>query len=343
MTFLLQSPEVIEGIGPARAEDLAEAGIHTIADMFAARVQRVHELCANTSPEQVASWFCAAMLLRADGVTANFSEAFVNAGIRSIPQLAEAGLQTVERAAKRAVEKRQMAEMPSLYKLAALQREAWRARTRGMIAGRVLDPDGNPIAGVEIEVGRYDVVTDDLGRYAFDAIPEGETNIRFTIPGHWPYTSAALTITAGKMAGPLVHRLRAVPDTPIDIELDEMDGDLIVHTEPMRNRLRIKPLAEFRDGAHFLVRKIRDNGSARLLNLFKRRSRMEVIIERADVDAGDLPANTQVANILILESGALRSTDMTAAEVGELKHQLWSDAHPAASVSDSGTGGTNND
>jgi Domain of unknown function (DUF4332) len=158
-SFLLSSPAVIEGIGPARADALKASGIETIAEMFAAGARRVHQMLPRTGPRQVGSWFVAAQLLRVDDMTPNLAEALVDAGIRSVPQLAEAGLRTVELAVDRALNDGKLQEKPSLYNLAGLQRDAWRVRERGMLAGRILTPDGNPIAGAEVRAGRYETVT----------------------------------------------------------------------------------------------------------------------------------------------------------------------------------------
>ena len=65
-SFLLESPEAIEGIGPERVKKLKDGRIDTIADMFAARAPRVRKLLGNVSPRQVGDWFCAATLMRVE-------------------------------------------------------------------------------------------------------------------------------------------------------------------------------------------------------------------------------------------------------------------------------------
>src|SRR5258707_1128326 len=122
-SFLLKSPEILEGIGPERAQILKDSEIYTIADMFAARAPRVHTLLGNVGARQVGNWFCAAMLLRVEGITPSLAEVLVDAGIRSVSKVADAGLQTLERAIKAGVDAGKIPALPSLYKLADIQRE----------------------------------------------------------------------------------------------------------------------------------------------------------------------------------------------------------------------------
>src|SRR5687768_1096861 len=102
-SFLISSPEAIEGIGRSRTEALADAGIETIAEMLAAGPSRFHRLFPKLSAPEVGKLFCAGVLLRIDGMTPDLAEAFVAADIRSVPGVAEAGLKTLEKACAAAV------------------------------------------------------------------------------------------------------------------------------------------------------------------------------------------------------------------------------------------------
>src|SRR5215471_4579811 len=175
--FLLKSPDVIEGIGPERVRKLKDAGIETIADMFAARAPRVLRLLGNIGPPQVGNWFCAAALMRVEGVTPDIAEVLVDQGIRTVSKLADVGLQTLENALKTGVDAGKISAAPSIYKLADIQRDAWRAGDRGMVAGRILDDQQAPISGAHVQVGSFEMDTNGAGRYAFDSIPQGQVNI----------------------------------------------------------------------------------------------------------------------------------------------------------------------
>ena len=329
MSFLLSSPSVIEGIGPRRAELLERAGIETIADMFAARAPRVGALIAGVSPAQVGSWFCAAMLLRIDGMTKDVAEAFVEGGIRSVPAVADAGLRTLERAVANAHGRNRLADPPSIYKLGELQREAWRARARGMVCGRLRAMDDSPIAGADVEAGLGDAVSDGSGRYAFDSVPEGRVHIVIGAPGVAEPLVKRVDVRAGKLAGPFLHRFLDVPAAAADpVRLDEFEGDMFVHTSRYRNRLRTLPLAEFRDGTHFLVREVRSDGPVRLLSLYKKRIGRDTLIERATAGPADVPTGTVAGRVLELVGGALESTALSSADVAARRRALWVAKHP---------------
>src|SRR4030095_10211664 len=247
---------------------LKDAGVHTIADLFAARAPRIHSLLTGTSAQQVGKWFCAATLFRVEGMTPDFAEVLVEAGIRSVGKLADAGLQTLETAFNSGVSAGRIPSSPSLYQIADLQREAWLVRNRGMVAGLVQDDAQAPIAGAKVKLGSQSATTDDAGRYAFSDIPEGQFNSQIVISGRPnPLGLAKITVSAGKLTGPVKNR---IPPAPASIHapqtFNEFDGELIVNTARTTTQLDTLPLDTFKDGTHFLVREIRSNGKAQLLS-----------------------------------------------------------------------------
>lgn len=328
-SFLLSSPAVIEGIGPARADALKAVGIETIAGMFAAGARRVQQLLPRTGPRQVGSWFVAAQLLRVEELTPNLAEALVDAGIRSVPQLAEAGLRTVELAVDRALDAGKMQEKPSLYNLAGLQRDAWHVRERGMLAGRVLTPDGDPIAGAEVRAGRYETMTDDQGRYAFHRLPAGDVQPMIEIPTRVAGVVASRrVIEPGKLAGPITHKIaREAPPGFNRAVFNESDGHVVVNTANTLFRQTTLPLNDFSSGTYFLVRQVRDDGRVRLLSLYKVRVGRTVYIQRAWAAAAEVPAGTQVGNILLLDNGMLQATSLTVSDVTRLKRERQAQTH----------------
>jgi hypothetical protein len=329
--FLLKSPDIIQGIGPQRTQALKDAGIHTIADLFAARAPRIHSLLTGTSARQVGKWFCAATLLRVDGMTPDFAEVLVEAGIRSVGKLADTELQTLETAFNSGVTAGRISSSPSLYEMADLQREAWRARDRGMVAGLVQDDAQVPIAGAKIKLGSHSAATDDAGRYAFSDLPEGKINSLIVISGRPnPIGLAKLTVRAGKLTGPVKNRIPQAPtSTQAPKTFDEFDGELIVNTARTSTKLDTIALDAFRDGTYFLTREIRSNGNAALLSLYKRRIETTIYIYRAVVSPADLPANTAVGDVLLFSGGHLQKTTLTTSDVSRLKREKRQQAHPA--------------
>jgi hypothetical protein len=324
VNFLLESPSVIEGIGPQHTKALAGAGVETIADLFAARARKVARLLPGLSHAQVGALFCAATLLRVEGVTPDLAEAFVAAGIRSVASLADAGLQTLENAARTARAANRLHEDFSLYRLSELQRNAWRTRDAGMLAGRVLDKTGQPIDGAVISIGRQKMTTDTTGRYAFDRVPAGRVDTEIQLPGRARALHLApRQIEAARLLGPIVHTVGDPPAQPLAVvALDELDGVLIAPSAHTDSREVTLPLGEFRQGTHFLLREISGN-TARLLSLYKKRRDDVILIDRLQVPTSELPAGAKTGDVLILDSGKLVATGLTPAAVGSAKWDTW--------------------
>ena len=86
--------------------------------------------------------------------------------------MAARGLQTLERVVAAAREAGRLPDTPSLYQLAAIQRDAATLRDRGIAQGRVLDVDSEaPLAGLRVSAGRLDAVTDSAGRFILSGVP----------------------------------------------------------------------------------------------------------------------------------------------------------------------------
>lgn len=83
----------IEGVGPAYAEKLAEAGVSTVQQLLdqAAAKKGRQELADKTSiPEKsILRWVNHADLMRIDGIGPQFSELLEAAGVDSVPELAQ--------------------------------------------------------------------------------------------------------------------------------------------------------------------------------------------------------------------------------------------------------------
>jgi hypothetical protein len=222
----------------------------------------------------------------------------------------------------------QISSAPSIYQIADLQREAWRVRDQGMVVGLVLDDAQAPIAGAKVKLGSHSATTDDAGRFAFSAIPEGRFSSLIAIPGRPnPIGSAKLRVKTGKLTGPVKYRIPPAT-APAPQTFDEFDGELIVNTARTSTQLDTLALDTFRDGTYFLTREIRSNGHARLLSLYKRRIGTTIYIDRAVVAPADLPANTAVGDMLLFSGGHLEKTTLTKSDVARLKREKRQQAHP---------------
>ncbi len=330
--FLLQSPEVLDGIGAARSVALAEAGIRTIAELLRAGPRRVHSLSRNSSKRQVGGWFCAAQLLRVPGVAPQLAKALVEGGIRTIASLADTRLETIEGITRDAADASRLIALPTVYELAAIQREASMLLDTGIAAGRLLDGAGEPLADILVDAGSQETRSDAAGRWSFERLPVRELRLRVTLPDRPSFTLGRWRIRAAKLLGPLTHRIPLFPDGPFVLRVvHELDGNIVVPAGASPPRLHDRALAEFRDGTHFEVRQTLRGGKVRLVSLWRVRVGQEIHIERTEVVLAALPPGVGERSVVLLESGRLIATDLDRAGVAGLKRERWRAANPPRS------------
>ena len=315
--YLLESPEIIQGIGPAYGERLAEAGIGNIGMMFRAGPAKVHVTCTGSGKKQVGNWFCSAALLRIHGMTPNTAELLVRAGIRSVRKVARTRLETLESELNTA----DPDHPADVYALARLQQSASEALDRGLLIGRILTKGGDPVPAAKVSVGEFDAQTDQDGWFGFDQLP-ARTYKPCVYPGGrpQPLRLQEARIEAGRLYGPVVVKVPdagARPDFAVR-ETCELDGNRIVNTRSTLTKLKDKPLAEFRPGTLFEVRKV-TRGKANLLSLYLVKLGFTIFVERADAAAADLPPGSEIGNILLWNDSKLELTNYTRQQVTERK------------------------
>ena len=225
--FLRASPAVVEGIGPATETALAGAGIHTIADLLRKGPDYVHRALPATSLQRAERWCGAALLLQVDGVSPDLAEAFTAVGIASPSDLADAGLQTLERAVKAAQDSRRLAARPSIYALAELQRKAARLRATGLLAGRLVDAQsGAGLPNLEVRAAARVTTTDEQGTFDLVGLPAGQN--RVSIRRGERLVSFEVTIAPNTVSPATTIRLQPLPATPLPARtIRESDGGLL--------------------------------------------------------------------------------------------------------------------
>jgi hypothetical protein len=319
-SVFLESPAVIEGIGRRRAAALEQAGIHSVAEMLLAGPRATHRALTRVARRQVGDWFATALLLRVSEMTPNLAEALVAGEIRSVRRLSEAGLQTLERAMKRAVDDGKLAEAPSLYRLAEYQRDAAAVRDRGVVVGKVVDRTRQrPVPGVSVWGVRRETETDGRGVFAFTNVPAGPLRLAVDAPGRRTPVPFTVRVEAGRIAA---ARLRLPPrprGRPAPREIRESDGKLVWHGRSSLPRLVTRALSDVPDGVHLLLQSVGRAGEGRLVNLYKTRVGNVVLTERVDVAAADLPAGAAAGDVLELAGGRLTRTQLSVMDVAALK------------------------
>ncbi|MCK6545930.1 DUF4332 domain-containing protein [Myxococcota bacterium] len=324
MSYLLEAPETIEGIGPAREEVLRRAKITNLAELFRAGAPRVHRLIPGASAEQVGEWFCKGALMRVEGMTDDLADALVTEGIRSVHALADAELGALEAAAKKGRESGRLRAAPDLHALSALQKRAWKLAGSGMLAGRLCDRNGRGIAGARVIAGDREQHTDEAGWYAFDKLDAGRIRVRIELERRpFPLDVGEVEIRDGKLTGPLRHRCSRDPAPSRLPVVRELDGHLIANTRATDVQLLTRPLEELPEGSLVQVRTLGADGHSRLMSFFKERTGNTIIIPRARVKREELPAGAAVGDVLRWAAGRLEATTLTPKDVAELKRARW--------------------
>ncbi len=321
-SYLWDSPAVIEGIGEVHENSLREAGIATIADLLKYTAGEIQKMIPRTSLRQIVEWFASASLLRVEGVTPDMAEALIDAGIDSEDALAEAGLQTLERAVKKAKEARKLkGDVPSLYALAAIQREAWRIRGRGIVLGSVTNASANtPLSGMTVRAAGRTTQTDAEGRFCFIDLPEGEIWLALRLR-HAELTLPVI-VKAGRVSGPVTIRIEMPPvDESEPAVYRESDGYLVTPTGGARVRFETVELGEIDSDAYLQVRYYKRDGTVRLLNLYRSRIGPEVIAEHVYVQEEQLPDSADVGTILHYQDGILNLTALTPQDIARKKFE----------------------
>jgi hypothetical protein len=337
-SFLLDPPEVLVGLGPDRAGQLAAAGITRIALLFERGPRAAHRAMPGTTAAQVGQWFCAAMLLRTVGVTPALAAALVAGGIRSVAALGEAELQGLEQLAAAARGAGALAEPPPVYELSAMQRSAARAALTGMLAGRVLGrpPAGSaaapaPIADATVSIAGESTETGEDGWFALNRVPPGRARLSVELPDRRErFRGRPIDISAGKFGRLALITVPSEARPLVGRAERESEGFLVINHPGFVHRLVERPLADFPVGTCFLVREIPATGRARLLSFDKVRHGTTIFIERARAPVSALPDPTAAGAVVRWNGQALEATALTRADVHRERLERWAAGHPIA-------------
>jgi len=316
-TVLRQSPSIIEGIGPVRAQVLAEAGIHTLADLIQRSPANVHGLMKNVSREMVDGWLSAAWLLTVDGVTPNIAEALVRDGVDSVEELGNFGLRTLELAVKRGEKANIISDVPSIYNLSAIQREAIRQAGTAPVMGRVLvNETEEPVVGAWVYFGGRSDKTDADGRFVLSGVPEGEHRLNIYADERLLY-SHRHAVRGGELRPPITFKI-TLPDYE-PVVLREIDGVMVASTPSTTVQYRTIATEELPSPTYLYVRSRSRTGRTHLLHLYRTRVEQSIFVEQLYLPASDLPHNTDIGQVLKWQDGQFTVTDLTLADVSRMK------------------------
>jgi hypothetical protein len=160
------SVEVIEGVGPVVAADLAEIGIKTVFDVLLARPARLHRaVAAHASLEQVRDWQRMAGLLQVAAVDPQVAEALVKKKIRTVSALRHQPAADLQQKLEEAKQEGLIPTTPELIRIWQMLADAGVLDCCGVLAGVVRDDAGQPVADAELELADRTTRTDARGRF----------------------------------------------------------------------------------------------------------------------------------------------------------------------------------
>ena len=321
MDQLLGPVSHIEGVGPVTEGTLAGAGVERVVDLVTTPGALLVAQTGSAHDDARA----AAALLRVDELSLDVAEALVRAGIRTLEDLAEAGLQTVERACDRAVDERRMAEAPSLYRLAGFQRQACELIHRALVNGTVL-VGGAPLDEGEARIGQRRRPIE-AGRFVVDAIPPGDHLLSIVVPGRAIPFQAGLRLTAGDALARRFELPAPADDHDLSIVTsDERNGSMLTMIPNTRWRLVWGNLDNLAPGTDLVVQSL--GSRPRLLDIFRTRIGDTVLITRYRV-ALDLLGQAQVKDAVRWNGQRFEPSPVSLAALQQARFEAVRSAQPA--------------
>lgn len=314
-TSFSDKASTIEGVGKKYERTLAKSGVTTLRDLLSIQPERVHALYPVLTLQSLREWRAAAWLLTLDDMTPDLAECLVAAGIMSVSQLADAGLQTLERAVKTGEEKHQIAEPPSIYKLAALQRDAGRHRTDTVVLGFLHDvADGKIIETGSARVGNRTSQVGPDGVFLITGVHPGPNVLVLDADGY-PELRFGVMSTSGRVTGPIKFKLQKLEKTPDAKPLREHAGAEIQITGDSRIRRKTIGLDGLPDDTWLRYHQDYADGSVKLLHVHRTRVGRDVFTERVKLLRDEVPKDAKVGTMLHWKDAALHVSDKTRKEI----------------------------
>ena len=254
------------------------------------------------------------------GTDPDIVEALLDAGIATVGDLADAGLQTVEQALDQAIASGRMDQGPTLYGIAEIQRAAARWRSTGFIRARVVDlDDGAPVAGASISIGGRRTETGVDGWFIVTRLPQGVHTLEVQVVTGRPLVFAVQVAPYRAAATTVIRVPLATLQASAPTVASEQDGAVLAFRKGMRLRFIDTELSSLPHGTLLIVRHFYRNGQARLLSLSRSVVGMEMQVSRLRVSATDLPENSEIGDVVESTAAGFVASDQTLRMVAETR------------------------
>lgn len=306
---------IVEGIGTKYEGALNAARVSTLRDLLTIQPERLHRRHPKLPLKSLRDWRSAAWLMSVDGMTPNIAECLVAAGINRISDLAEAGLQTLERALADGEKLDKINDPPSLYKLAELQRAAAKGSAGTLITGFVKDGEsGKFLEGASVRAGRHATRVEPDGSFLIQGVEPGRTVLVVDADGYRPFRLPIAT-KAGRVCGPITFQIGKLEIPRSTEPLREHSGAQLQIRGDSRSRLKDIALADLPEDTWLRYQKDYKDGQVKLLHIHRTRVGRDVFTERVKLPGSEVPKEASLGSMLHWKDGALHASDKTMKEV----------------------------
>lgn len=320
MANLSTKIEIIEGIGASRAAALAAIGISRLGDLIRASSSQV-ATALSVASLVVDNWKAASWLLIVKDMDENVAEALVSSGIVSINGLADAGLQTLERAVADAVSGGLIQDAPTIYGLAELQRNAGLLRNKGFVFLELMSAEGNVgLPGIEVVVAGKSTASDDNGLAILQGVEVGDHKLQLYHQG-LRLTAMTIKVRANRIAN--IRRIQ-IPEHALRWQpkvIDEFLGNPILSARACRWTFQETQLAELPNTTYVVCRSIETSMPTRLDHIYRRKVGNRIEVDYVKVDSSLLPAGASARSVIQLLDGKLVLTKLSVLQV---RGKSWS-------------------
>lgn len=315
----------VEGIGPATAARLAEAGIHTVCDLLRVnRSQVLQAVGSLASEDEVTSWRRMAALMQVAEVTPQWAEALVRGGIDAIDELHRQRLDHLDAVFREAVDRGTVPGAPALPLVAEMLKDAGVLRFTGAMIGTVLGAAGQGLANATLRIVGREHRTDDRGRFRILRIPLGSSwPLHIEHPDFATLTVEAPAIAADStVVGGSVFTLQAATAAPSPQPvLSELAGDALPAWDRARSVALVPP--ELREGDVLQFRQLYASApEAGLVSLLKAWQDGELLVFTLRVPLSVVPAGAKLNDQFRVEQGALVGVAWTPLELHRYRIDL---------------------